>query len=51
MYFVSAQKMISFSSDMMVLRDEQMYKTPYSRDFMTRDRSYVSSTTLVPRGS
>ncbi|CAF1169240.1 unnamed protein product [Adineta steineri] len=37
--------------DMMVLRDEQTYKTPYSKDFMTRDNSFVSSTTLVPRGS
>ncbi|CAF0866045.1 unnamed protein product, partial [Adineta ricciae] len=37
--------------DMMVLRDENMYKTPYSKDCMTRSHSYVSSTTLVPRGS
>ncbi|CAF0984524.1 unnamed protein product [Rotaria magnacalcarata] len=36
--------------DMMVLRDEQMYKTPYSRDFMTRDTTFISSTTLAPRG-
>ena len=35
----------------MVLRDEQMYNTPYSRDFMTSNRSFVSSTTLVPHGS
>ncbi len=35
---------------MMVLRDEQMYKTPYSKYFMTHDKSFVSSTTLVPRG-
>jgi len=41
---------LSFS-DMMLLRDEQTYKTPYSKDFMTRDNSFVSSTTLVPRGS
>jgi hypothetical protein len=40
-----------FFSDMMVLRDEQMYKTPYSKDFMASDKSYVSSTTLAPRGS
>ena len=37
-------------SDMMVLRDEQMYKTPYSKDFMTRNHSFVSSTTVAPRG-
>ncbi|CAF4089612.1 unnamed protein product [Rotaria sordida] len=36
--------------DMMVLRDEQMYKTPYSKDFMTRNNTFISSTTLVPRG-
>jgi len=36
---------------MMVLRDEQMYKTPYSKNFMTSDKSFVSSTTLIPRGS
>jgi hypothetical protein len=36
---------------MMVLRDENMYKTPYSKDFMTRNASFVSSTTLIPRGS
>ncbi|CAF5110337.1 unnamed protein product, partial [Rotaria sp. Silwood1] len=28
--------------DMMILRDEQMYKTPYSKDFMTRSKTFVS---------
>ncbi|CAF0782891.1 unnamed protein product [Rotaria sordida] len=36
--------------DMMVLRDEQIYKTPYSKDCMTRNKSFITSTTLVPRG-
>ncbi|CAF4233412.1 unnamed protein product, partial [Rotaria sordida] len=30
--------------------DEQIYKTPYSKDCMTRNKSFITSTTLVPRG-
>lgn len=35
---------------MMLLRDEQMYKTSYSKDFMTNDKTFVSTTILVPHG-
>lgn len=34
---------------MPVLRDTNIYKTPYGRDAMYRDRNFVSATTLVPR--